>query len=130
MWAKTALTDEHRDQYSCQKQDRDDLDLDETKSLKDFPSCSGSMKSKVKQCPKRSNSLNTMDEGRHQVQRSCSSIVALMRSSQRSSNMASGVKKNYIECSACKKNKEQRKRIKKSSSSCKSRDRMSDIYYV
>ena len=128
--SKTALTDEHRDQYSCQKQERDDLDLDETKSLKDFPSCSGSMVSKVKQYPKRSNSLNTIDEGRHHVQRSCSSIVALMRSSQRSSNTASGMKKNYIECSACKKNKEQRKRIKKSSSSCKSRDRMSDIYYV
>ena len=128
--SKTALTDEHRDQYSCQKQERDDLDLDETKSLKDFPSCSGSMVSKLKQYPKRSNSLNTIDEGRHHVQRSCSSIVALMRSSQRSSNTASGVKKNYIECSACKKNKEQRKRIKKSSSSCKSRDRMSDIYYV
>ena len=128
--SKTALTDEYRDQYSCQKQERDDLDLDETKSLKDFPSCSGSMVSKVKQYPKRSNSLNTIDEGRHHVQRSCSSIVALMRSSQRSSNTASGVKKNYIECSACKKNKEQRKRIKKSSSSCKSRDRMSDIYYV
>lgn len=128
--SKTALTDEHRDQYSCQKQERDDLDLDETKSLKDFPSCSGSMVSKVKQYPKRSNSLNTIDEGRHHVQRSCSSIVALMRSSQRSSNTASGVKKNYIECSACKKNKEQRKRIKKSSSSCKSRDRMFDIYYV
>lgn len=128
--SKTALTDEYRDQYSCQKQERDDLDLDETKSLKDFPSCSGSMVSKVKQYPKRSNSLNTIDEGRHHVQRSCSSIVALMRSSQRSSNTASGVKKNYIECSACKKNKEQRKRIKKSSSSCKSRDRMSDIYYL
>ena len=128
--SKTALTDEYRDQYSCQKQERDDLDLDETKSLKDFPSCSGSMVWKVKQYPKRSNSLNTIDEGRHHVQRSCSSIVALMRSSQRSSNTASGVKKNYIECSACKKNKEQRKRIKKSSSSCKSRDRMSDIYYV
>ena len=128
--SKTALTDEHRDQYSCQKQERDDLDLDETKSLKDFPSCSGSMVSKVKQYPKRSNSLNTIDEGRHHVQRSCSSIVALMRSSQRSSNTASGMKKNYIECSACKKNKEQRKRIKKSTSSCKSRDRMSDIYYV
>ena len=127
--SKTAI-DEHRDQYSCQKQERDDLDLDETKSLKDFPSCSGSMVSKVKQYPKRSNSLNTIDEGRHHVQRSCSSIVALMRASQRSSNTASGVKKNYIECSACKKNKEQRKRIKKSSSSCKSRDRMSDIYYV
>ena len=112
--SKTALTDER----------------DETKSLSDFPSCSGSMDSKVKQYPKRSNSLNTIDEGRHHVQRSCSSIVALMRSSQRSSNTASGVKKNYIECSACKKNKEQRKRIKKSSSSCKSRDRMSDIYYV
>ena len=112
--SKTALTDER----------------DETKSLSDFPSCSGSMVSKVKQFPKRSNSLNTIDEGRHHVQRSCSSIVALMRSSQRSSNTASGVKKNYIECSACKKNKEQRKRIKKSSSSCKSRDRMSDIYYV
>ena len=128
--SKTSLTDERRDQYSCQKQERDDLDLDETKSLKDFPSCSGSMVSKVKQYPKRSNSLNTIDEGRHHVQRSCSSIVALMRSSQRSSNTASGVKKNYIECSACKKNKEQRKRIKKSSSSCKSRDRMSDIYYI
>lgn len=128
--SKTALTDEYRDQYSCQKQERDDPDLDETKSLKDFPSCSGSMVSKVKQYPKRSNSLNTIDEGRHHVQRSCSSIVALMRSSQRSINTASGVKKNYIECSACKKNKEQRKRIKKSSSSCKSRDRMSDIYYV
>ena len=112
--SKTALTDER----------------DETKSLSDFPSCSGSMVSKVKQFPKRSNSLNTIDEGKHHVQRSCSSIVALMRSSQRSSNTASGVKKNYIECSACKKNKEQRKRIKKSSSSCKSRDRMSDIYYV
>ena len=128
--SKTALTDEHRDQYSCQKQERDDLDMDETKSFKNFPSCSGSMVSKVKQYPKRSNSLNTIDEGRHHVQRSCSSIVALMRSSQRSSNTASGVKKNYIECSACKKNKEQRKRIKKSTSSCKSRDRMSDIYYV
>ena len=128
--SKTSLTDERRDQYSCQKQERDDLDLDETKSLKDFRSCSGSMVSKVKQYPKRSNSLNTIDEGRHHVQRSCSSIVALMRSSQRSSNTASGVKKNYIECSACKKNKEQRKRIKKSTSSCKSRDRMSDIYYV
>ena len=128
--SKTSLTDERRDQYSCQKQERDDLDLDETKSLKDFPSCSGPMVSKVKQYPKRSNSLNTIDEGRHHVQRSCSSIVALMRSSQRSSNTASGVKKNYIECSACKKNKEQRKRIKKSSSSCKSRDRMSDIYYI
>ena len=128
--SKTALTDERRDQYSCQKQERDDLDLDETKSLKDFPSRSGSMVSNVKQYPKRSNSLNTIDEGRHHVQRSCSSIVALMRSSQRSSNTASGVKKNYIECSACKKNKEQRKRIKKSSSSCKRSDRMSDIYYV
>ena len=128
--SKTALTDEHRDQYSCQKQERDDLDLDETKSLKDFPSCSGSMVSKVKQYPKRSNSLNTIDEGRHHVQRSCSSIVALMRSSQRSSITASGEKKNYIECSACKKNKQQRKRIKNSSSSCKSSDRMSDVYYV
>lgn len=112
--SKTALTDER----------------DETKSLSDFPSCSGSMVSKVKQFPKRSNSLNTIDEGRHHVQRSCSSIVALMRSSQRSINTASDVKKNYIECSACKKNKEQRKRIKKPSSSCKSRDRMSNIYYV
>ena len=129
--SRTAI-DEHRDQYFCQKQERDNLDLDEAKSLKDFPSCSGSMVSKVKQNPKRSNSLDTMDENRHLVQRSCSSIVALMRSSQRSSNMASGVKKNYIECSACKKNKEQRKRIKKSpsSTSCKSSDRMSDIYYV
>ena len=128
--SKTALTDEHRDHYSCQKQERDYLDLNETTSLKDFPSYSASMVSKVKQYPKRSNSLNTVDKGRPHVQRSCSSIVALMRSSQRSSNTASGVKKNYIECSACKKNKEQRKRIKKSSSSCKSRDRMSDIYHV
>ena len=76
------------------------------------------------------NINRTIDEGRHHVQRSCSSIVALMRTSQRSKNMASGVKKNYIECSTCKKNKEQRKRIKKSPSSCKSRDRKSDIYYV
>ena len=107
----------------CRGQEGDKLKKEETKSLRDLPSSSGSLASEVKQYPRRSSSLNTIDSDRGQ--RSCSSIVALVRFGQRSGDMAAGV-----ECSACRRNKQQNKRVQKSMSTCRSRSRMSRVHYV
>lgn len=109
-------TDQHGDHLTCQGQEIQ-LDWEKTKSLKDLPSCSSSLASEVTRC----NSPNTVD-GR----RSCSSIVALVRSGQprRVDNMAT----NNVECSACRRNKITR--VKKSVSTCRSRAKMSNVHYV
>ena len=110
---------------TCQGQEGDKLKKEETKSLRGLHSSSGSLASEVKQYPRRSSSLNTIDSDRYHGQRSCSSIVALVRFGQRPDDMAAGV-----ECSACRRNKQQNKRVQKSMSTCRSRSRMSHVHYV
>ena len=108
---------------TCQRQEGDKLKKEETKSMRDLPSSSGSLASEVKQYPRRSSSLNTIDSDRGQ--RSCSSIVALVRFGQRSGDMTAGV-----EYSVCRRNKQQNKRVQKSMSTCGNRSRMSHVHYI
>ena len=116
-------TDKHGNQFTCHGQETK-LDWEETNSLKDMPSCGSSLASEVT----RYSGPDTEDTR----QRSYSSIVALVRSGQprRVENMGQGVKRNNVECSACRRNKEPITRIKKSMSTCRSRARMSNVHYV
>ena len=119
-------TNKHIDHFTCQERVADKLDMEEIKSLKDLPSGSASVASENNQYPRRSNSLHTVD--RHHGQRSCSSIVALVRSGQQGEQAQSV--RNTAECSACRRNREQSRKLKKSMSTCRSRGRMSNIHYV
>ena len=111
-------TDKHGDHLTCQGQEIQ-LGWEETKSLKDLPSCSSSLASEpVTRC----NSPNTVD-GR---QRSCSSIVALVRSGQ--PRQVDSMATNNVDCSACRRNKITR--VKKSMSTCRSSAKMSNVHYV
>lgn len=74
----------------------------------------------------RRNSLDTLNHG----QRSCSSIVALVTSSQTSSIETGLTKQRNTECSACRKNSEDTRRAKKSMPTCERRGRPFKVHPV
>lgn len=72
----------------------------------------------------RRNSLDTLNQG----QRSCSSIAALVTTSQTSSIETGLTKQRNTECSACMKNTEDARRVKKSMSTCGRRGRPFNVH--
>ena len=74
----------------------------------------------------RRTSLDTLNRS----QRSCSSIVALVTSSQTSAIATGLTKQRNTECSACRRNREDTRRVKKSMSTCERRGRPFKVHLV
>lgn len=118
--------------FTCQRKVDDQYEKEQLRFCEPkMPSSSDSLNSDMNQYPTCSSSIDTVNHG----QRSCSSIVELVTSSQTSSIQTDFVQTGFaklrnIECSACRKNREESRRVKKSMSTCRSRGRLFKIHYV
>lgn len=102
----------HGESFTCQRNVDDKSETQKKNLFTQMPSSNDCPTSDVTR--NRRNSLDTPNHG----QRSCSSIVTLVTSSQTSSIETGLTKQRNTECSACRKNREEARGVKKSMSTC------------